>query len=252
MSKWAWMGASCRGVSHVKAASRRQDAFSCFAVRAGSVLVTIVSDGAGSASHGGEGASLVCRTMATSLRCHFGMTATMPDDDDVWRWLDEARDRIGTAADRRGLTPRDFAATMIATISDGAETLVAHVGDGSCVVREVGDGRWHALSWPAQGEYASTTFFVPDEPQPRLQIVRSVSGIDAVATFTDGIERLALEYATQTAHPPFFRGIVAPLDDALHVGFDFELSGMLRTYLDTPAINDRTDDDKTLVLAVLR
>ncbi len=252
MPKWAWMGASCRGVSHVKAETRRQDAYSCFATRGGAVLVTILSDGAGSASHGGEGASLVCRTMATSLRRHFCETSDMPDDDTIRCWLDEARDRIGTAADRRGLKPRDFAATMVATISDGADTLVAHVGDGSSVVRETGDGSWHALSWPAQGEYASTTFFVPDEPEPRLQIVRSASGIDAIATFTDGIERLALDYATQTAHPPFFRGIIAPLDGTPEAGLDLDLSGKLKAYLDTAPINDRTDDDKTLVLAVLR
>lgn len=252
MPAWGWAGASCRGTSHVKSETRKQDAFSCFLAPGGAFLVSLVSDGAGSASHGGEGASLVCRSFAAALRRHFETSAALPDDEALWRWLDEARDRIGVAARRRELTPRDFAATMVLAITDGACTLVAHVGDGSAVARHMGDGVWRAMSWPAQGEYASTTFFVTDDPAPRLRIVRSDIPVDGLAVFTDGIERLALDYAAVEAHQPFFRGMIAPLTDGGMAGRDGDLSGKLALYLDSPAVCGRTDDDKTLILAVRR
>ena len=252
MTLWTWAGASCRGSSHVKAGTRRQDAFASFAVRDGAVLVAIVSDGAGSASHGGEGASLICRTLSLAARAHFSASACLPADEEVRRWIDDARDRIGIAAARRGLVPRDFAATLVLAITDGRATMVAHVGDGSAVVREEDGASWRALSWPAQGEYASTTFFVTDDPQPQLRFARTDDPVDAVAIFSDGIERLVLDYAEESAHQPFFRGIILPLEAAPSPGLDADLSAKLRDYLDGPAITERTDDDKTLVLAVRR
>ncbi|MDX5983230.1 PP2C family serine/threonine-protein phosphatase [Sphingomonas echinoides] len=252
MSGWRWVGASRRGVSHAKAGTRKQDAYSSFLAEGGTTLVTIVSDGAGSASHGGEGASLICRTMGTSLRRHLGTARGLPGADELWLWIDEGRDRIGAAASTRGLMPRDFAATMVLIVTTGDETLVAHVGDGSAVARDVDSGRWSALSWPAQGEYASTTFFVTDDPAPRMRVIRSELPIDAVAVFTDGIERLALDYADLDAHQPFFRGMIAPLEEVSAPGLDRDLSVKLGAYLDAPAVCDRTDDDKTLILAFRR
>lgn len=252
MPAWGWAGASCRGTSHAKSETRKQDALSCFLAPGGAFLVSLVSDGAGSASHGGEGASLICRTLATTLRRHFEASAALPDDEALWRSLDQARDRIGEAARSRGLTPRDFAATLVLAVTDGTSTLVAHVGDGSAVARHVDDGAWRAMSWPAQGEYASTTFFVTDDPEPRLRIARSDLPVDGLAVFTDGIERLALNYAAVEAHQPFFRGMIVPLADGGVIGRDGDLSGKLALYLDSPAVCSRTDDDKTLILAVRR
>ena len=46
--------------------------------------------------------------------------------------------------------------------------------------------------------------------------------------------------------------IIAPVDDSEASGKDIELSGKLGSFLDGESINSRSDDDKTLVLAVRR
>ena len=46
--------------------------------------------------------------------------------------------------------------------------------------------------------------------------------------------------------------IVAPIDDSEVSGKDIELSGMLGSFLGGDSINSRSDDDKTLILAVRR
>ena len=166
--------------------------------------------------------------------------------------MTDARDRITTAAKNRDKTARDFATTMICVISDGTETVVAHVGDGCAVVQDASDRAWHALSWPSHGEYASTTFFMTDDPQPKLVIRRRSQPISAIVAFTDGLERLALEFATERPHAPFFDAIIGPVAASRVVGRDDALSAALARYLDGDAINARTDDDKTLLVAAYR
>jgi hypothetical protein len=174
MGSWTWAAAACRGTSHERTGVRIQDAKSCFCPEgAGSdVFVAILSDGAGSAEFGGQGASLICRTIGTLARQHFSVNATLPSDSTVESWVDSARDRILAVAARHRKAPRDFAATLVCTITDGSESLVAHIGDGCVVVKDESLGRWFAPTWPDHGEYASTTTFVTDDPAPNLRLTR--------------------------------------------------------------------------------
>lgn len=252
MNTWTWAAASCRGTSHVRKNVRRQDAFSCsFSTKEGT-LIAVVSDGAGSAQMGGEGASLTCRTLITLARQFDFSQQQLPTDADIWSWIAVARERIERAAEARCLRPRDFAATLILLISSGEETLVAHIGDGSAVLQCSNTSEWNALSWPSQGEYASSTYFVTDYPEPRLNISRSNCPVNALAVFSDGVERIALDMAAQKPHKPFFDGMIRPVASTTIEGFDPHLSQQLSKYLDSDVVNARTDDDKTLILAVRR
>lgn len=246
---WTWASASERGTSHLKAGTRCQDASYCTVTGPSNALVAVVSDGAGSAIYGGQGAWMTCRTVVEAARKHFASSSSSPTDEQCWLWLDDVRDRIAKAADGRGVPSRQFAATLIAVIASEAETLILHIGDGAAVLFV--DGEWKAPSWPENGEYASTTFFVTDDPVARLRITRAPAAA-AVAVFTDGIERLALDFTAGRPHRPFFDGIIRPIRDADGNGRSRPLCESLARYLDSAAINERTDDDKSLVLACRR
>jgi len=127
---WTWAVACRRGVSHEKANVRLQDAFKCFIASTQSrPLVVVVSDGAGSAPFGGEGASLVCRKLTVCTRQYFSLTDELPTDDMLAGWLSDIRNLIEVVAARRNVAARDFAATLILVISSGLESVVLHVGD---------------------------------------------------------------------------------------------------------------------------
>ena len=72
---------------------------------------------------------------------------------------------------------------------------------------------------------------------------------EKIALFTDGLQNLVLSYANKTAHAGFF----TPLFEALKKDPDNRLwisPRQLDHFLSRDDINERSDDDKTLILAV--
>ena len=250
---WCYATASVRGTSHIKAGTRLQDAKNCFEVKNSeneSIFCAVISDGAGSAQFGGQGASLACRLLGQAIKEHFRRFQHHPAESDVWDWIDEVRDAIQISASRRGVTARDFASTLILLIADKSSVAIGHVGDGAVVGRHSSSGEWSLLSAPENGEYASTTYFITDSPAPKFRYQIVTNEFDAFAAFTDGIEGLVLDSKTGTPHPRFFTPMVEPLKRSDFNGRDASLSGHLARFLDSERVNERTDDDKTLVLAL--
>jgi hypothetical protein len=103
------------------------------------------------------------------------------------------------------------------------------------------------VTWPYTGEYANQTKFVTSDDTAGHFAFEIRSGpLLAVAGFTDGIQSLALNFAARKVHEPFFQRLLEPLRGA--TGAE-SLSASMAAFLDSPPVNSRTDDDKTLVLA---
>jgi hypothetical protein len=103
--------------------------------------------------------------------------------------------------------------------------------------------------WPDRGEYANTTHFVTeDDAVEHLQFETVKRRVVEAALLTDGLQSVALNYQQRIAHEPFFKGLFAPLRTA-EEGRSRELSDSLAAFLASPRVNEKTDDDKTLVLA---
>lgn len=251
MERWTWIGASCRGTAHVRDGSRKQDAFRCgLSPDSSKFIVAAVADGAGSATHSRAGAALTTRIITSRAIAHHSQTSRLPDDDLIHEWVDEIRDRLRMAAEKRQLQLRNFATTLVALIALDSNVLTIHCGDGAIAAKPIGSVVWETLSWPEQGEYASSTYFLTDDPAPALRINRRQMDLGGFALFSDGIERLALDFANRTAYQPFFEGMFSPLEKSVTYGRQVALSHALGAYLSSAAVNARTDDDKTLVLAL--
>jgi len=82
------------------------------------------------------------------------------------------------------------------------QVLALQIGDSALVARKA--GVWEAICWPENGEFASTTYFVTDDPEVRLHTYRFDREHDAFALFSDGLESVALEQATQQPFARFF------------------------------------------------
>ncbi|MGR9128893.1 PP2C family serine/threonine-protein phosphatase [Rhizobium leguminosarum] len=250
---WRWAGARAIGTSHLKTDTPCQD-YACaklFPTRDGPVMAAVVSDGAGSASLAEFGSRTVCVSFLKA--CRDFLTRSALDDLDeevVWDWVDAIREVINQKARTAEARPRDFAATLVALLVAEERSVVIHVGDGAAVIRREGSEEWEVPSWPYQGEYASTTSFVTDDPHPRLEVVWIEGPVAEFAVFSDGIERMVLDHVSKTAHGPFFNRMLAPLKSSAAETVDKALSFALRDYLDSANVCERTDDDKSLILGL--
>lgn len=248
---WRVVAASAVGTSHAASGSACQDSF--FAqveadLNHQPVLTIFVSDGAGSALHGGIGAQLAIQSARSFVSQHYAHAwETALNDNWAVECIQAVRAKIYDAALQQGAKARDFACTFLGVVASPVSTLLMQIGDGGIVV-DVGNGLTVPIT-PMVGEYANMTNFVTDQNAIDLLAVSVLPGLpEKVAVFSDGIQRLAINMATNTAHGPFFLPFFKVLATATAAQED-QLQAELIRFLSSSAVNKRTDDDKTLVLA---
>lgn len=242
---WRWVCASVKGTSHIQFGEKLEDAFAITQIKDESIFA-VVSDGAGSARFGRQGARTTCGFLKTRFQDQLRDGQEMPSDEELKNWVGDLRNRIAEKADKQGSTPRQFAATLAAILITPDNLATMQIGDSAIVARRGTD--WDVLCWPENGEYASSTYFVTDNPEPRLKIKRHLPEYDAFALFTDGVGDLALAHLEQVAHPQFFGPMMRWVDASSGHGRLAKLSKKLKTFLAGPSVCEHTDDDKTLIL----
>ena len=247
---WRYAAARATGRSHLKSALPCQDRLGCRVLADGSFIAT-VSDGAGSAPQSGLGAEIAVATVLSEIeRCaETGFSDLVGVMQDA---AGQARVAIIREADKLALEPRQFACTLLVLFVGERGGAAMQLGDGVMVVNS-GQEDWSWIFWPQRGEYANTTrFLTDDDALSRLQAEPLSGGIQDVALMSDGLESLALHYATQAVHDPFFNGIFRPLLESDGVGDVSLLSESLERFLTSDRVGSRTDDDLSLILATRR
>lgn len=258
--RWRYAFASVIGTSHVKSGDPCQDAGACELVegpQGSDILVAIACDGAGSAKLSQVGSAETCRFVMQRIKDLFkaGLPVVEITRDVATRIVLDAQDHLRAMAEQAGAMARDLACTLVVGVVAPETAAFFQVGDGVTIVgprtEPINEFSW--IFWPERGEYANTTTFLSDERvAEHLQHTAVPYGIDEVAVLTDGIQNLVLDYKEHAAHAPFFSRMMAPLRARTDAGHIRDLSSALAAYLDSPPINGRTDDDKTLVLASRR
>jgi Protein phosphatase 2C len=242
---WSVLGESVLGTSHRAGDTPCQDAFRSSTFGAESDwLVVVVADGAGSASHSDIGANAACEEFIQ--QCQSLEPSTLKTLEAMIDLFSIVRNKLIAQAERLQVKPRELACTALVAIIGPTLAVFAQIGDGGIVV---GDGQLtRVVFWPETTGYANETDFLTDERfATALRFETSAAPVSELALFSDGLQRLALDYASKVPHPPFFR----PLFDGLRNATDATLLlEPFRAFLDSDRVNERTDDDKTLALAV--
>jgi hypothetical protein len=260
-AKWKYVHASVKGTSHARTGAPCQDVTACEVLTNANdneTLIAVVSDGAGSASRAETGAALACQLFISEMRAFFENDRTPADltPDFARKWITSFQSDIQLRADAEELKLRDFACTFVATVISDEAAAFLQVGDGAIVVRshdELGDDSYDWVFWADEGEYANQTTFLTEAAAFEKLNFQTVSHrVDEIALFSDGLQRLALHFQTRTAHAPFFQSIFAPLHACSINGHATDLSASLTAFLDSSSVNERTDDDKSLILATRR
>lgn len=245
---WRWIAASLRGTSHLGADLPCQDAWQARDV-ASDTIILVAADGAGSASRADAGSRAVCDLLVEHVARVVSFCDQVPDLGvaDALVWLEDLREALARRAREEDAQLRDYASTLLLAVVGVEGGVFAQIGDGVIVIRDEREIR--PVFWPDAGEYVNTTYFVTDEKAAdHLRFCAVKAPIWDVAVVTDGLQSLCLSFAEQAVHAPFFQ----PMFDRLEKeppGRAEDLCAQLQVFLGSDAVNARTDDDKTLLLA---
>jgi hypothetical protein len=247
--RWRIIAASVAGTSHLEKGLPCQDAHS-FRVLPGGELLAAVSDGAGSAEHSQTGAHLAVEAALAGLEA-FWQHGT-PDDEAGWQaaitgLFDEIHQILADYADATDTPLRAFAATMTCALVMGGWLVVGQIGDGAAIAEDV-DGALFLTARPQRGEYANEAFFLtlPDATRCTT-VVAARRPVRALALTSDGLLRLALKLPGYEPHLQFFLPL---LTFARETADETQAQADLADFLASERVCARTDDDKTLLLAV--
>jgi hypothetical protein len=247
---WKILCGSFVGASHLAANTECQDhcCAKSLAQADDDVLVLACADGAGSAEHSSLGAQLACEQIVEAIEAALRESGQLVPVTlaQAQGWFRTARDRLIQESAANEFELKSLACTLLVAVVGARGSAFMQVGDGAIVVRSVDE--YQHVFWPQHGEYANTTNFVTS--------LTSIDGmafewreacVDEVALFTDGLQMLALDFRGKRAHQPFFAPIFAQLRSAPNAD---ELQAPFRDFLTSSALDERTDDDKTLMLAI--
>lgn len=249
---WNIAHASVIGLAHINQETECQDRFSCEVVeiKGEKILVAVVADGAGSTTDGQIGAEIVCQTFIEevfdfltssdasvgSLNVEFGKL-----------WVLYVQKKIAEIAQESGKLMRDYASTFIGAVIGETQSVFFQIGDGGSVYSFTGEPESYQFAIPPEeSEYVNVTNFVTDETATdNLRFVLIDERIEDLILFSDGIFAVAVDYQNNKPHEPFLMPMIAPLRN----GNGANLNEKLKSFLASPKLNEKTDDDKTLILA---
>ena len=148
-------------------------------------------------------------------------------------------------AGREKIETKELACTLLVAVLGEQHAVFGQIGDGAWIAEK--SGVFGAVTWPQNGEFANETRFITSpDALDSLQFQNCPKALTSAAGFTDGVQALALNLAAKNVHSPFFQPMFAALGEC---DDETSLLSPLISFLSSDRVNERTDDDKTLVLA---
>jgi hypothetical protein len=245
---WHFVAASVAGSSHEADLVPCQDAAQVISVNfhGADFLVVVCSDGAGSATHSQAGSSKAVAVGIDFVVAYIAENGLHSVNRGVVEsWYQEVHDALKAEATGLQVELSDLHCTLLMGIVGPDSSVFAQLGDGAIVIEK--GMRLETVFWPQSGEFSNTTYFITGADFPvHLEVLVKNESPDQLAVFTDGLERLVLNFVERRPHEPFFRQMFQSL---LSSNDPLALKEGLVRFLNSPHVNERTDDDKTLVLA---
>ena len=253
-SVWKVTGCSTQGLAHEKLGLPCQDAHAWHQPGNGLLLVA-VADGAGSAPLAHIGAPLGCQAALAGLRAQLE-SVSEAGPDFGFNWSEILRQAVAAArtdlqreADARHVSISELATTLIVVVACPELLAAIQIGDGAIVLAE-SDEAMRCIGRPAQSEYLNeTTFVTSATAMSEGEPVIFKGAISRFAVLTDGLQMASLRMPEAEPHPGFFAPLFRFLEGAKSVE---ELQTELGSFLQSPRVRQRTDDDVTVVIASLR
>lgn len=224
------------------------------------VIVGAVADGAGSAKYADVGAKLAVETVIKYLskiseylrkrqRCwqNFSQKLSQNEAEKLFhKTCKKVLVELHTEAVREGYSIHDLACTLLVFVATPNWLAAMQIGDGFIVIRPHKESEYQLLFQPDKGEFANETTFITSENALKEIRVDVISGEqEFICASTDGLEKVAIRLQDWKAFSPFFK----PFEEYLRETPNPNDRDLI-DFLQSEQLNQRTDDDKTLLLCL--
>lgn len=211
------------------------------------LIVIAVADGAGSAERAVEGSRLACSRAVLSLKEEAPALDRGRSEQAIRRAFLAVRSEVEQLASREGCPTGSFATTLLVVVLGRTWLGWGQVGDGGIVVRD-SDGL-SVSHWPEQESINVTDFVTDVGLESTLACGTRTGQIEGVACFTDGVTPLLLDLRERRPGELIFGKLFAA---CIELSDDGTMDDQLKELLSSSMVNERTTDDKTIVLAARR
>jgi len=248
--------ASVRGISHVKSGAPCQDAGRCWISPDDRFAVGAVADGGGSLDRSDVGSELAASLVvsATAARIVSGELVDASEQELERHWRTVVRDVRAVIAQEAKVTPhaaaRDYGTTLIAFAILGRRFAAMQIGDGFLVVGADANGpepRYRLVFKPTPVEQVGEVVWLTSSLwEEDFRCTVTEMNADFVAASTDGLEKVAIQRREQLPFPGFFTPLAQRVGEA---GSAEDLCNLAMTIVSMKSLDNKVDDDKTLLLA---
>ncbi len=251
---WKAIAQSVKGTSHIKGRLPCQDSGNYIVID--DILIGAVADGAGSAKYSDIGSELAVKTtldyLAQWTTTNFKNISTdrsKPISEKLAQEVfTKTLNKVISCLEKKvqeGYLYKDLSCTLLAFIATPKWMTAMQIGDGFIVTRsQHPNSDYQLLFPPTKGEYANqTTFVTSASALSELQVSVIPEQPKFIFASTDGLERMAIDFAKQQAHTPFFR----PFEKGIEQNNFEEEKQDIIDWLDSDRVNSKTDDDKTIL-----
>ncbi len=222
----------------------------------GNFGVIAVSDGLGHASRSDIGAKL---TVDTAIKCIKSEISSKVSDDNINDNINleyivkdtilKIRKELEDKAIEHKCSLDDLACTAIIVAIYKNDISIAHIGDGAVVIKN-NEGLL-LKSEPEEKEYINeVTSLASDEWEKALRI-NSATDVEYIVAFTDGCERAFLNKVQNKFFPydRFFEPLISYIRDADDIT---KCEQDIKDFLSSEKMNNVSEDDKTVVISLLK
>lgn len=252
---WNYFLASVKGTSHNASGLPKQDSVmvSTFSVDNNEYLVGVVADGAGSAKYSDASSKFICKYFIKRTK-NWLKRKELKDltQENIGNWFIDFKKIINRSVKAYKIeSSREFATTLLYVVLSKNYNIFVQIGDGAISVGD--DTNFECVFWPQNGEFINTTSFATEEnSENKFMFKVSEETVEKLAMHTDGIELIALNMKNQKPYLPFFTPFFNALYKLKAFGYSENLSKQAETFLQSDKVNQKTDDDKTLLMIINR
>lgn len=249
--KWVYAYASEIGTSHISSNIAKQDFCKVeeYVINGVAHISSAVADGAGSAKYSDASSKYICKLFTRKAKQWLrDNNITELTRDTVSSWFTLFQKVIVRAVNFYHLeSTREFATTLLFAILSDKGNIFIQIGDG--VIAKGNSSDISCIFLPQNGEYLNTTYFATDKDiSDRFMFEYNANNIERLILHTDGIELISFDFANRKPHLKFFNPIFDQLEKNEKFGLDIETSEFISGFLSCERVNQKTDDDKTLVI----